>query len=175
MNGFLLSLLFKNTPNDLRLIMVDPKQVELGIYDGIPHLLTPVINSPDKALNALRWAVGEMERRYTTFKPLSVRNLQEYNAKVDEKTRLPTIVIVIDELADLMMSGNKKETENAITRIAQKARAVGMHLILATQRPSVNVITGTIKANIPSRIAFTVASQVDSRTILDTMGAEDLL
>ena len=175
MNGFLLSLLFKNTPNDLRLIMVDPKQVELGIYDGIPHLLTPVINSPDKALNALRWAVGEMERRYTTFKPLNVRNLQEYNTKVEEKMKLPVIVIVIDELADLMMSGNKKETENAITRIAQKARAVGMHLILATQRPSVNVITGTIKANIPSRIAFTVASQVDSRTILDNMGAEDLL
>jgi S-DNA-T family DNA segregation ATPase FtsK/SpoIIIE len=175
MNGFLLSLLFKNTPNDLRLIMVDPKQVELGIYDGIPHLLTPVINSPDKALNALRWSVAEMERRYTTFKPLNVRNLEEYNLKVERKDQLPVIVIVIDELADLMMSGNKKEVESAIMRIAQKARATGMHLILATQRPSVNVITGTIKANIPSRIAFTVASQIDSRTILDNMGAEDLL
>lgn len=175
MNGFLLSLLFKNTPNDLRLIMVDPKQVELGIYDGIPHLLTPVINSPDKALNALRWSVTEMERRYSTFKPYNVRNLEEYNAKVGRKEQMPVIVIVIDELADLMMSGNKKEVESAIMRIAQKARATGMHLILATQRPSVNVITGTIKANIPSRIAFTVASQIDSRTILDTMGAEDLL
>lgn len=175
MNGFILSLLYKNTPSELRMIMVDPKQVELGIYDGIPHLLTPVINSPDKALNALKWWVAEMERRYSTLKPLNVRNLEEYNAKVNPKDRMPVIVIIIDELADLMMSGNKKEVEAAITRIAQKARAVGLHMILATQRPSVDVITGLIKANIPSRIAFTVASQVDSRTILDSIGAEDLL
>jgi S-DNA-T family DNA segregation ATPase FtsK/SpoIIIE len=175
MNGFILSMLYKNTPSDLRMIMVDPKQVELGIYDGIPHLLTPVINSPDKALNALKWWVAEMERRYSTLKPLNVRNLEEYNIKVWGKDKMPAIVIIIDELADLMMSGNKKEVEQAITRIAQKARAVGIHMILATQRPSVDVITGLIKANVPSRVAFTVASQVDSRTILDTIGAEDLL
>ena len=175
MNGFILSLLYKNTPSELRMIMVDPKQVELGIYDGIPHLLTPVINSPDKALNALKWWVAEMERRYSTLKPLNVRNLEEYNVKVSPKDRMPVIVIIIDELADLMMSGNKKEVESAITRIAQKARAVGLHMILATQRPSVDVITGLIKANVPSRVAFTVASQVDSRTVLDTIGAEDLL
>ncbi len=175
MNGFILSLLFKNTPSELRMIMVDPKQVELGVYDGIPHLLTPVINSPDKALNALKWAVAEMERRYSTLKPVNARNLEEYNAKVSPKDRMPVIVIIIDELADLMMSGNKKEVEAAITRIAQKARAVGLHMILATQRPSVDVITGLIKANVPSRVAFTVASQVDSRTILDSIWAEDLL
>lgn len=175
MNGFILSLLFKNTPSDLRMIMVDPKQVELGIYDGIPHLLTPVINSPDKALNALKWGVAEMERRYSTLKPVNARNLEEYNAKVSHKDKMPAIVIIIDELADLMMSGNKKEVEAAITRIAQKARAVGIHMILATQRPSVDVITGLIKANVPSRVAFTVASQVDSRTVLDQIGAEDLL
>ncbi|MBX9809275.1 DNA translocase FtsK [Candidatus Gracilibacteria bacterium] len=175
MNGFILSLLYKNTPSELRMIMVDPKQVELGVYDGIPHLLTPVINSPDKALNALKWGVAEMERRYSTLKPLNARNLEEYNAKVSEKDRMPAIVIIIDELADLMMSGNKKEVESAITRIAQKARAVGLHMILATQRPSVDVITGLIKANVPSRVAFTVASGIDSRTILDAYGAEDLL
>ncbi len=175
MNGFILSMLYKNTPSELRMIMVDPKQVELGIYDGIPHLLTPVINAPDKALNALKWWVAEMERRYSTLKPMSVRNLEEYNAKVNPKDRMPVIVIIIDELADLMMSGNKKEVEAAVTRIAQKARAVGLHLILATQRPSVDVITGLIKANVPSRVAFTVASNVDSRTILDQIGAEDLL
>ncbi len=175
MNGFILSLLYKNTPSDLRMIMIDPKQVELGIYDGIPHLLTPVINSPEKALNALKWWVAEMERRYSTLKPMNVRNLEEYNAKVQSKDRMPAIVIIIDELADLMMSGNKKEVESAITRIAQKARAVGLHMILATQRPSVDVITGLIKANIPSRIAFTVASGIDSRTILDNYWAEDLL
>ncbi len=175
MNGFILSLLYKNTPSELRMIMVDPKQVELGVYDGIPHLLTPVINSPDKALNALKWWVAEMERRYGTLKPLNARNLEEYNAKVSAKDKMPAIVIIIDELADLMMSGNKKEVESAITRIAQKARAVGLHMILATQRPSVDVITGLIKANVPSRVAFTVASNVDSRTILDQIGAEDLL
>ena len=175
MNWFILSLLYKNTPSELRMIMVDPKQVELGVYDGIPHLLTPVINSPDKALNALKWWVAEMERRYSTLKPLNARNLDEYNAKVPTKDKMPAIVIIIDELADLMMSGNKKEVESAITRIAQKARAVGLHMILATQRPSVDVITGLIKANVPSRVAFTVASNVDSRTILDQIGAEDLL
>jgi S-DNA-T family DNA segregation ATPase FtsK/SpoIIIE len=175
MNGFILSLLYKNTPSELRMIMVDPKQVELWVYDGIPHLLTPVINSPDKALNALKWWVAEMERRYSTLKPLNARNLEEYNAKVSDKDRMPAIVIIIDELADLMMSGNKKEVESAITRIAQKARAVGLHMILATQRPSVDVITGLIKANVPSRVAFTVASGIDSRTILDAYGAEDLL
>jgi S-DNA-T family DNA segregation ATPase FtsK/SpoIIIE len=175
MNWFILSLLYKNTPSELRMIMVDPKQVELWVYDGIPHLLTPVINSPDKALNALKWWVAEMERRYSTLKPLNARNLEEYNAKVSEKDRMPAIVIIIDELADLMMSGNKKEVESAITRIAQKARAVGLHMILATQRPSVDVITGLIKANVPSRVAFTVASGIDSRTILDAYGAEDLL
>ena len=175
MNWFILSLLYKNTPSELRMIMVDPKQVELGIYDGIPHLLTPVINHPDKALNALKWWVAEMERRLWVFKWVNARNLEEYNAKVSSKDRIPVIVIIIDELADLMMSGNKKEVESAITRIAQKARAAGIHLIVATQRPSVDVITGLIKANIPSRVAFTVASRVDSGTILDTIGAEDLL
>jgi DNA segregation ATPase FtsK/SpoIIIE, S-DNA-T family len=175
MNGFILSMLYKNTPSDLRMIMVDPKQVELGIYDGIPHLLTPVINSPDKALNALKWSVAEMERRLTIFKWVNARNLEEFNAKTNKKDQMPVIVIIIDELADLMMSGNKKEVESSITRIAQKARAAGLHLILATQRPSVDVITGLIKANVPSRVAFTVASNVDSRTILDQIGAEDLL
>ncbi len=175
MNGFILSLLYKNTPSELRMIMVDPKQVELGVYDGIPHLLTPVINSPDKALNALKWSVAEMERRLTTFKWVNARNLEEYNSKVNSKEKMPVIVVIIDELADLMMSGNKKEVESSITRIAQKARAAWLHLILATQRPSVDVITGLIKANVPSRVAFTVASQVDSRTILDAIGAEDLL
>jgi DNA segregation ATPase FtsK/SpoIIIE, S-DNA-T family len=175
MNGFLMSLLFKHSPSNLRMILIDPKRVELGIYNGIPHLLTPVINEPDKALNSLKWSVAEMIRRYDILNGTKVRNLAEYNAKVGKKDKMPFIVIVIDELADLMMSGNKKEVENAIARIAQMARAVGMHLIVATQRPSVDVITGLIKANIPSRIAFTVASLTDSRTILDRMGAEDLL
>jgi S-DNA-T family DNA segregation ATPase FtsK/SpoIIIE len=175
MNGFLLSLLYKNSPETLRLLMVDPKRVELGIYNGIPHLLAPVINTPDKALNALKWAVAEMMRRYDLLQQASCRNLEEFNKKKNRKDRMPNIVIVVDELADLMMSGAKKDVENAIVRIAQMARAVGMHLIVATQRPSVDVITGLIKANIPSRVAFTVASQVDSRTILDKVGAEDLL
>ncbi len=175
MNGFLISLLYRNSPETLRMIMVDPKRVELGVYNGIPHLLAPVINAPDKALNALRWGVGEMLRRYDLLQAARCRNLSEYNAKVDRKTRMPYIVIVIDELADLMMSGSKKDVEGNITRIAQMARAVGMHLVIATQRPSVDVITGLIKANVPSRIAFTVASAVDSRTILDRIGAEDLL
>lgn len=175
MNGFLISLLLRNSPAELRMIMVDPKRVELGVYNGIPHLLAPVINHPDKALNALKWCVAEMIRRYDLLTEARTRNLGEYNAKVSKEDKMPAIVIVIDELADLMMSGNKKEVESNIARIAQMARAVGMHLIVATQRPSVDVITGLIKANIPSRIAFTVASQVDSRTILDRVGAEDLL
>lgn len=175
MNGFLISLLLRNSPAELRMIMVDPKRVELGVYNGIPHLLAPVINQPDKALNALKWCVAEMIRRYDLLTEVRCRNLAEYNQKATPEEKMPAIVIVIDELADLMMSGNKKEVENAIARIAQMARAVGMHLIVATQRPSVDVITGLIKANVPSRIAFSVASLVDSRTILDRMGAEDLL
>lgn len=175
MNGFIISLLFKNSPDMLRMIMIDPKRVELGMYNGIPHLLTPVINDPEKALNSLKWSVAEMLRRYDILQVARARNLGEYNEKKERKDKMPNIVIIIDELADLMMSGNKKEVENAIARIAQMARAVGMHLIVATQRPSVDIITGLIKANIPSRIAFTVASQIDSRTVLDSMGAEDLL
>ncbi len=175
MNGFLISMLYKFSPTDLKLIMVDPKRVELSIYNGIPHLLTPVITNPEKALNSLKWAVAEMLRRYDLATQVNARNLGEYNKKVSKDQKLPYIVIVIDELADLMMSGQKKEVEGCIARIAQMARAVGMHLIVATQRPSVDVITGLIKANIPSRIAFTVASQIDSRTVLDKMGAEDLL
>lgn len=175
LNGFLVSLLYKNSPSTLRIILIDPKRVEFGMYNGIPHLLTPVINDPDKALNALKWCVTEMVSRYDKLNTSKVRNLAEFNAKVGKKEKLPNILIVIDELADLMMSGNKKEVETTIARIAQMARAVGMHLIVATQRPSVNVITGLIKANIPSRIALTLPSIVDSRTILDRMGAEDLL
>lgn len=175
MNGFLISMLYRFSPSELKMILVDPKRVELSVYNGIPHLLTPVITNPDKALNALKWAVAEMLRRYDMATSVKARNLKEYNDKVEKNERLPYIVIVIDELADLMMSGNKKEVEASIARIAQMARAVGMHLIVATQRPSVDVITGLIKANIPSRIAFTVASQIDSRTVIDGIGAEDLL
>jgi len=175
MNWFLISMLYKFSPSDLKMIMIDPKRVELSIYNGIPHLLTPVITNPEKALNSLKWAVAEMLRRYDLATKVNARNLTEYNKKVSKQEKLPYIVIVIDELADLMMSGQKKEVEGSIARIAQMARAVGMHLIVATQRPSVDVITGLIKANIPSRIAFTVASQIDSRTVLDKMGAEDLL
>jgi S-DNA-T family DNA segregation ATPase FtsK/SpoIIIE len=167
MNGFIISMLYTFTPSELKLIMIDPKMVELSIYNGIPHLLTPVITNSDKALNALKWAVAEMLRRYDLATAVNARNLKEYNEKVSKDKKLPYIVIVLDELADLMMSGNKKEVEGSIARIAQMARAVGMHLIVATQRPSVDVITGLIKANIPSRIAFTVASQIDSRTVID--------
>lgn len=175
MNWFLVSMLYKFSPSELKMIMVDPKRVELSVYNGIPHLLTPVITNPDKALNALKWCVAEMLRRYDLATQAKARNLKEYNSKVSKKERLPYIVMVIDELADLMMSGNKKEVEGCIARIAQMARAVGIHMIIATQRPSVDVITGLIKANIPSRIAFTVASQVDSRTVIDKAWAEDLL
>jgi S-DNA-T family DNA segregation ATPase FtsK/SpoIIIE len=173
MNAFLMSLLYQNSPEDLKFIMVDPKRVELTPYNGIPHLLTPVITQADKAHSALKWAVGEMNRRYQVFAEKGFRNIEEFNAA--EPKRMHKIVIVIDELADLMMQSTKKETEAVICRIAQMSRAVGMHLILATQRPSVNVITGVIKANIPARIAFTVTNGVDSRTIIDGIGAEDLL
>lgn len=175
MNWFLLSMLYKFSPSDLKIIMVDPKRVELSVYNGIPHLLTPVISNPDKALNALKWSVAEMIRRYDLATSVNAKNIKEYNAKVKQEDKWPYIVIVIDELADLMMSWNKKEVENSIARIAQMWRAAWMHLIIATQRPSVDVITWLIKANIPSRIAFTVASQIDSRTILDKAWAEDLL
>ena len=175
MNGFIVSMLYKFTPSELKMIMIDPKRVELSLYNGIPHLLTPVITSPDKALNALKWAVAEMLRRYDLATAVNARNLKEYNAKVSKEEKLPYIVMVVDELADLMMSWNKKEVEGSIARIAQMARAVWMHLIVATQRPSVDVITGLIKANVPSRIAFTVASQIDSRTVIDKAWAEDLL
>jgi S-DNA-T family DNA segregation ATPase FtsK/SpoIIIE len=176
MNTFLISLLFQNAPHELKFILIDPKRVELMPYNGIPHLLTPVITESEKALQALRWAIAEMGRRLHRFSEAGVRNLAEYNEKQKEEERkLPRIVIVIDELADLMMRQHRKDTETMIARIAQMARAVGMHLIIATQRPSVDVITGLIKANIPTRIAFRVVSAIDSRTILDGMGAEDLL
>jgi len=175
-NGFITSLIYQNTPAELKFIMVDPKQVELGIYDGIPYLLAPIITEPEKAVKVLKRSVDHMNERYKLLKDNKVRNIDEYNARQsDDKDKLYRIVIIIDELADLMMSGNKKDTENHIARIAQMARAVGMHLILATQRPSVNVITGLIKANIPTRIAFSVVSQIDSRTILDSKWAEDLV
>lgn len=198
-NTMILSLLFKLTPEQVRFIMIDPKVVELSIYNDIPHLLTPVVTDMKKAANALRWAVEEMERRYILVSHLQVRNIEGYNAKIDQAAtmnlpipdptwrpgdsmdnlppslqKLSYIVLIVDEFADLMMSAGK-EVEEYIMRIAQKARAVGIHLILATQRPSTDVITGVIKANIPSRIAFTVASQIDSRTILDSGGAEALL
>jgi S-DNA-T family DNA segregation ATPase FtsK/SpoIIIE len=172
-NAFMMSLLYKHSPSELKLIVVDPKRVEMTGYNGIPHLLTPVINEPEKALKALKWAVAEMTRRYKELSHRKKRNITEYNADKSLE-RMPFIVIVIDELADLMMAASK-EIEATICRLAQMARAVGIHLIIATQRPSVDVITGLIKANIPTRIAFTVATGIDSRTILDGVGAEDLL
>jgi S-DNA-T family DNA segregation ATPase FtsK/SpoIIIE len=172
-NTILTSLLYRNSPSDLKLILVDPKRVELAPYNDIPHLLTPVIVEPEKCISALKWAVAEMERRYSELADAKKRNIEEYN-KVKQDEGMPYIVIVIDELADLMMMA-ARDVEALIVRIAQKARAVGIHLILATQRPSVDVITGLIKANVPARIAFTVASQVDSRTIIDQIGAEKLL
>lgn len=172
LNDIIISLLYQNGPDDLKLIMVDPKRVELGIYAGIPHLLVPPITKADEAINALKWAVREMERRLDHLAKFGVRDIDAYNAKSSE--RMPKVVIIIDELADLM-SQNKRDVEAVIVRIAQMARAAGIHLILATQRPSVDVITGTIKANIPTRLAFAVASQVDSKTILDTAGADKLL
>jgi len=176
MNAFLISMLYKFSPSELKMIMVDPKRVELSVYNWIPHLLTPVITNPDKALNALKWCVAEMLRRYDMATKAWARNLKEFNKKQTKKAdRLPYIVMVIDELSDLMMSWNKKEVEQSIARVAQMARAVWIHLIIATQRPSVDVVTWTIKANIPSRIAFTVASQIDSRTVIDKWWAEELL
>lgn len=172
-NSLLTSFLYRNSPADLKLILVDPKQVELSLYDGIPHLLTPVITEPEKCISALKWAVAEMERRYTKLSEASTRNIDGYNKKKKEEG-MPYIVIVIDELADLM-SVAARDVEALVVRLAQKSRAVGIHLVLATQRPSVDVITGLIKANVPARIAFTVAQQVDSRTILDQGGADKLL
>lgn len=191
-NTLLTSLLYHNSPSEMKLILVDPKQVEMAPYEDIPHLLTPVITEPEKTISALKWAVNEMQRRYTLLAEHKVRDIQSYNQKVqsggkkvavqdgeevDETPHegaMPYVVIVIDELADLMMAA-ARDVEALIVRLAQKARAVGIHLVLATQRPSVDVITGLIKANVPARIAFTVASQIDSRTILDQIGAEKLL
>ncbi|HVP46207.1 MAG TPA: DNA translocase FtsK 4TM domain-containing protein [Bryobacteraceae bacterium] len=190
-NSLIMSVLYKSTPDDVRMILVDPKRLELGLYEGIPHLLTPVITDPRKATNALRNAVLEMERRLRVLAEQGVRNIDQYNKKIhklqqepgnlfDEETQagelrpLPYILILIDELADLMMIEGRN-VEESVTRLAQMARAVGMHLVLATQRPSVDVITGLIKANFPARISFRVATRVDSRTILDVMGAEHLL
>ncbi len=181
-NAMLTSILYRATPDQVRLIMIDPKRLELGMYEDIPHLMTPVVVDPKQAANALRWAVREMEERYKTLAGLGVRNIDQYNRNVirdkadkgDDRTPLPYIVVVIDELADLMMVASN-EVEESIARLAQMARAVGIHLILATQRPSVDVITGLIKANLPARISFRVSSRTDSRTILDANGAERLL
>ena len=180
-NTLIMSILYKATPEDVRLIMIDPKMVELSVYNGIPHLLIPVVTDPRKASSALAWAVNEMTERYSKFAELEVRDMKGYNAKVaadpslsEDGRKMPQIVIVVDELADLMMVA-AKEVEESICRLAQLARAAGIYLILATQRPSVDVITGLIKANMPSRIAFSVSSNVDSRTILDMAGAERLL
>jgi S-DNA-T family DNA segregation ATPase FtsK/SpoIIIE len=194
-NAMLLSILYKADPSDVRMILIDPKMLELSVYEGIPHLLAPVVTDMKQAGNALNWCVAEMERRYRLMSKLGVRNLSGYNTKIADAEknespipnpfsltpeepeplgRLPQIVVVIDELADLMMVVGKK-VEELIARLAQKARAAGIHLILATQRPSVDVITGLIKANVPSRVAFQVSSKIDSRTILDQGGAESLL
>ena len=176
-NSLIISLLYKASPEDVRMIMVDPKMVELGIYNGIPHLLIPVVTDPKKAAGALQWAVTEMMKRYRAFSEVGVRDLQAFNAhavRTGEVEKLPQIVVVIDELADLMLVA-AKEVEESICRVAQMGRAAGMHLVIATQRPSADVITGLMKANIPSRIAFAVASALESRIILDTMGAEKLV
>lgn len=172
LNTIIIGLLYSNGPDELKLILVDPKRVELSVYEGIPHLLIPPITKADDTINALKWTTREMERRLDVLSKFGVRDINSYNAKAEEK--MPKIVIVIDELADLM-STSGRDVESLIVRIAQMSRAVGIHLVLATQRPSVDVITGTIKANIPARIAFSVASQTDSRTILDVSGAEKLL
>ena len=192
LNAMLLSLLFKSEPTEVRLILIDPKMLELSVYDGIPHLLTPVITDMTDASNGLRWCVAEMDRRYRLMSEMGVRNLNGLNKLIQEAKNndskifdptsddeieleeLPSIVVVVDEFADMMMLVGKK-VEHLISRIAQKARAAGIHLILATQRPSVDVITGLIKANIPTRIAFQVSSKIDSRTILDQGGADQLL
>ncbi|MBR2876834.1 MAG: DNA translocase FtsK [Clostridia bacterium] len=176
LNAMIVSLLYNATPDEVKLIMIDPKKVEFTVYRSIPHLLVPVVSNPRKAAGALSWAVAEMDKRYALFAEKGVRNLQGYNdyAASEDLPKMPQIVIIIDELSDLMMAASN-EVEDSICRLAQKARAAGMHLIVATQRPSVDVITGLIKANIPSRIAFAVKSQIDSRTIIDTQGAEKLL
>ena len=187
-NAMILSLLYRSRPDQVKMILIDPKRLELGLYQDIPHLLVPVVTEPKIAQNVLKWAVTEMENRYKKLARRGVRNLEAFNEQIrqlpipglndapveEEREPLPYIVIVIDELADLMMTA-PREVEESITRLAQMARAVGIHLILATQRPSVDVITGLIKANFPARISFRVASKVDSRTILDTNGAEQLL
>ncbi len=186
-NSMLTSILYRATPDDVRLIMIDPKRLELGMYEEIPHLLTPVVVDPKQAANALAWAVHEMEERYKTLAAEGVRNIDQYNRNIrhaleqkrepdagEELRTLPYIVVVIDELADLMMVASS-EVEESIARLAQMARAVGIHLILATQRPSVDVVTGLIKANLPARVSFRLMSKVDSRTILDGNGAEQLL
>ncbi len=172
LNAMIISLLYQNNPDDLRFIMVDPKRVELTIYNGLPHLLTPVITEVSKTINALKWCLNEMDRRFETLSKVHKRDIESYNQGSKEK--MPYIIFIIDELADLMVVA-AKDMEAGIVRLAQMARAVGIHLVLATQRPSVNVITGTIKANMPARIAFSVASGIDSRTILDSLGAEKLL
>ena len=194
-NGMIMSMLFKATPEEVRFIMIDPKMLELSIYDGIPHLLCPVVTDMREAGQALNWCVAEMEKRYRLLSHAGVRNLEGFNQKVEAAKaagkpllnpfslspdnpepleKLPLIVVVIDELADLMMT-ERKSVEQQIARLAQKARAAGIHMIVATQRPSVDVVTGLIKANIPTRMAFTVQSKIDSRTILDQMGADELL
>jgi S-DNA-T family DNA segregation ATPase FtsK/SpoIIIE len=199
-NALILSIVYKSTPEDVRLIMIDPKMLELSGYDGIPHLLTPVVTDMSKAANALRWCVGEMDRRFGLMASLSVRNIMGYNRKVlaaissgkplpdpfyepiggeedhppPTLAKMPYIVVIVDEFADLMLVAGKK-IEELITRIAQRARAAGIHLVLATQRPSVDVVTGLIKANFPTRVAFQMSSRADSRTVLDQMGAEQLL
>ncbi len=176
-NTIITSILYHAKPSEVKFVMVDPKVVELSVYNGIPHLLIPVVTDPRKAAGALAWAVQEMDNRYNLFAEKGVRDLKGYNKAIEHEEgvgQLPQIVIIVDELADLMMVA-KNDVEDAICRLAQKARAAGMHLVIATQRPSVDVITGLIKANVPSRIAFAVSSQVDSRTILDSVGAEKLL
>ena len=182
-NTIIMSILYKARPSEVKLIMIDPKVVELSVYNGIPHLLIPVVTDPKKAAAALNWAVNEMEERYKKFAEHKARNIIGYNAQIDQiedvpgkdrPEKIPQIIVIVDELADLMMTAGT-DVEDAIQKLAQKARAAGIHLIIATQRPSVNVITGVIKANIPSRIAFSVASGIDSRTILDETGAEKLL
>ena len=174
-NAVITSLLCKATPDDVRMILMDLKRVELAAYNGLPHLLVPVITEPERAKAALKWAVNEMEARYRRLAGASARNIRAFNdTRTDPEDRMPYIVIIIDELADLMMREGKN-VEDPIVRLAQKARATGIHMVLATQRPSVNVVTGLIKANFPSRIAFAMASQIDSRTILDAPGAEDLI
>ncbi len=178
LNSIIVSILYKARPDEVKLVLIDPKVVELGNYNGIPHLLIPVVTEPSKAAAALSWAVSEMTERYRKFAELGVRDLDSYNehikTKDDETKPMPQIVIIIDELADLMMVA-PSQVEESICRLAQMARAAGMHLIVATQRPSVDIITGVIKANIPSRISFAVSSQFDSRTILDMAGAEKLV